>query len=107
MSNTVGHTLPQQALYRPSIKENQSKARQGVSANFLCGVPLGSKVENAVSYSSRSLLSTGSLGKKLIKGIPPKQNPSIVTMTPRAVLAADPASEVSLSLCFKKYTLLF
>ncbi|CAL9114527.1 alpha-glucan water dikinase, chloroplastic isoform X1 [Musa acuminata AAA Group] len=94
MSNTVGHTLPQQALYRPSIKENQSKAHQGVSANFLCGVPLGSKVENAVSYSSRSLLSTGSLGKKLIKGIPPKQNPSIVTMTPRAVLAADPASEL-------------
>ncbi|KAJ8494187.1 hypothetical protein OPV22_015908 [Ensete ventricosum] len=44
--------------------------------------------------NSRPLLSTGFLGKKLIKVIPPKQNPSIVTMTPRAVLATDPASEL-------------
>lgn len=101
MSNSVGHTLPQQALFRPSIVENQCKARQGVSANYFCSVPSASKADNA-SHSLKPLLSARFLGRKLSprKGNPLKQNTRTVTMSPRAVLAADPASEASSSHCY-------
>ncbi|WOL20722.1 alpha-glucan water dikinase, chloroplastic isoform X4 [Canna indica] len=96
MSNSVGHTLPQQALFRSSVLEKQSKAHQGVSAIFFCGVPSTSKAENAASHSQLPLLSTRFLGKKFTarKGNPFEQNLRTVTMISRAVLATDPASEL-------------
>lgn len=99
MSNCVGNTLPQQALFRPSVVERHNTAGQRFSANILCTVPSASKAEDVPSH--KPFLSSRFLGKTPYagKGNPLKQNLRTVTMRPQALLAADPASEVSYSDC--------
>ncbi|XP_042398766.1 alpha-glucan water dikinase, chloroplastic-like isoform X2 [Zingiber officinale] len=95
MNNCVGHTLPQQALFRPSVVERHNTACQRSSGNILCTVPSASKAEDVPSHkpfrSSRFLGKTPYVGK----GNPLKQNLRTVAMSPQALLAADPASELA------------
>lgn len=99
MNNCVGHTLPQQALFRPSVVERHNTACQRSSGNILCTVPSASKAEDVPSL--KPFLSSRFLGKTPYagKGNPLKKNLRTVTMSPQALLAADPASEVSYSYC--------
>ncbi|XP_042408613.1 alpha-glucan water dikinase, chloroplastic-like isoform X1 [Zingiber officinale] len=95
MNNCVGHTLPQQALFRPSVVERHNTACQRSSGNILCIVPSASKAEDVPSH--KSFLSSRFLGKTpyVGKGNPLKQNLRTVAMSPQALLAADPASELA------------
>lgn len=99
MSNSLAHCLPQQALCRPSVVESQSRAQNGNSASLLCGIPSPLRAEIAANYSKQQL-STRFLGNKLSASttrlLHRKHRP--VFMVPRAVLAADHASEVILFL---------
>lgn len=89
MSDALGHSLPKQVLRQACVIE----VHPGISGGLLCGVPSGSH------RNPKPLLATRFLGKNLslAKTKFSEQRRIAVSAVPRAVLAADPASEEVIS----------
>lgn len=90
MSEALGHSLPKQALRRPCVIESQGRVHPRISGSFLFGVPSGGshRSQNPL-LATRFLENNLSLAKTKFS----EQRRRVVSAVPRAILAADPASE--------------
>ncbi|KAG1366256.1 putative Alpha-glucan water dikinase, chloroplastic [Cocos nucifera] len=93
MSEAPGHSLSKQALRRPCVIENHGRAHPRISGSFLFGVPSGSHRNQNPLLATRFLGNNLSLAKTKFS----EQRRRALSAVPRAILAADPASEEQLS----------
>ncbi|XP_058088674.1 alpha-glucan water dikinase, chloroplastic [Magnolia sinica] len=96
MSNTLGHGLIHRTLCQPTFLEHQSKIHSGIPCNSSFQVPAASMSNQSACQMRISLVSTKFHGNTLnkAKAKVSRGRHSGVSIVPRAVLAADPASEV-------------
>ncbi|KDP26632.1 hypothetical protein JCGZ_17790 [Jatropha curcas] len=92
MNNTIGHKLLQQSLVRPPVLEHRSKLNSsGIPANYLFQSAQGV----APPQIRRSPISSSFYGKSLkVRKSKLAVATRPATVTPRAVLAMDPAAEL-------------